>query len=340
MVIIRFGGGVRRLETILPDHPNFAPRLLHDLVPLGTLWENVVMEPRTATHSLGTINLTTGSYFPGGTPEFAEEVIPHVPTIFEVARKQLNLGMTEALVINNYIFGELVGWSRHPDFGATFQPGLMSFYEREKVWIDNKMRGSTLTPRSRDQLELAREWLLKKHYRNDLESDQVIQRYFSEHCREFGQTYARGDELVFDFACDALDLWHPRLLMVNFHDTDYVHWGIPYFYTEGIRRMDAYVWQLHRKLQLDAVYRDNTYLFIAPDCGRSTNPRRFMPYQHHWAGEPGSHELFILCVGPGVAPGRRIRALRQQIDLAPSVGSVLGVRSPFWDGTALDGFET
>ena len=79
---------------------NFAPHLLHGLLPEGTVWENVVNEGGT-THSTGTIHIVTGSYVPGGEPLLGDELTPHAATLFEMARKHLGYTMDESLVVNN-----------------------------------------------------------------------------------------------------------------------------------------------------------------------------------------------------------------------------------------------
>ena len=336
VVIVRFGGGVRRLETIARGHRTFAPHLVNDLLPRGTLWENVEMEPRTTSHTLGTINLLTGSWFPDPMPRGgAEEVVPHAPTLFELARKDLGLPQHEVLVCNNYIHSEQLGFSEHPDFGEDHQPGLLSYYELERTAIDRRLAEPGLTDRDRQRLEDERAQLLFRHYRADARPPEPLLAYFEEHRARYGSHYARGDRLVRDLALASLERFRPRLLAVNFNDTDYVHTGISYFYTRGIQAIDRYTRDIHQALRRDPFYRDDTYLFVVADCGRGTNPRRYMPYQHHEPHEAGSHEVFVYATGPGVGRGTRVDRLRLQVDLAPTVGHLLGVRSAAWEGELL-----
>lgn len=64
VVIIRFGGGVRRRETIDPQH-TYAPYFLHELSKRGTLYTNMEMahiEGVQTSHGEGTLYILTGKY--------------------------------------------------------------------------------------------------------------------------------------------------------------------------------------------------------------------------------------------------------------------------------------
>ena len=90
VVIVRFGGGVRRRETIEPD-TTYAPYLVHRLAPRGVLFENMVMDdaPHVVTsHGQGTLYLLTGRYDELVNQEeqvLGERFEPPAPTLFESA---------------------------------------------------------------------------------------------------------------------------------------------------------------------------------------------------------------------------------------------------------------
>src|SRR5690606_33158767 len=111
-------------------------------------------------------------------------------------------------------------------------------------------------------------------YRRAELTDERIRELFAFHHERHGNRFAPCDALVRDLALLALERLRPRIVLVSFLDTDYVHWGIPRFYREGLERIDRFAWEIWQALERDPFYRDDTYLFVVPDCGRSTNPHR------------------------------------------------------------------
>ena len=64
MIVIRFGGGTRRQETVFPEG-SYSPYFLHELAPSGVLFPNMeisqIQELQTS-HGEGTLNILTGKY--------------------------------------------------------------------------------------------------------------------------------------------------------------------------------------------------------------------------------------------------------------------------------------
>jgi len=363
VILIRFGGGVRRLETIDPNHPNFTPHLLHEMLPEGTVWTDVVVDG-LPNHSTGTVHLTAGRYlhhFPP--PVYRDELVPSGPTIFELARKHLGCTMDEVLYLNgDSIFLELLGWSDHPDYGESFRPGVLSQIEMQGARLRDLIAGAgrrseepggaespldavygspfeASNRSSERRLALWKEqldYLYRRHYRRAGVPNDRIAEFWRQHARLFGNDVPRGDALAFHLASLALQQLRPRLMMVSFQDVDFTHWGIDYVYRNGLNNTDAMTWQLWQLVRNDPYYRDDTYFFVVPDCGRGRNPTRYVPYQHHDTGDVGSDEIFVYAWGPKVGRGVRVDRRKQQVDVPVTIGSLLGVRSPDWEGRELD----
>jgi hypothetical protein len=85
----------------------------------------------------------------------------------------------------------------------------------------------------------------------------------------------------------------------------------------------------------DDEYRDNTVFVIVPDCGRDSNPFAPVPCQHHF-GSRSSHEIFALLFGPGIARGQVVDRPVDQIDLAATVGQIMGFNAECADGSPLE----
>src|SRR4030095_17031509 len=105
VVIIRFGGGVRRLESIVPER-TYAPFVAKDLVRRGTLFPRMEIaqsQVLTPSHGEGTLNLLTGRYDKYQDIEngfLKDRFEARVPTLFEYLRKTFDVAPHQTLIVN------------------------------------------------------------------------------------------------------------------------------------------------------------------------------------------------------------------------------------------------
>ena len=132
-----------------------------------------------------------------------------------------------------------------------------------------------------------------------------------------------------------MNLLKPRLMMINYNDPDYVHWGNMTHYTQGIKVIDQGIRQLVAHTKLDPFYRDNTIFCIVPDCGRDTNPLLSVPCQHHFNSK-SAHEIWCLLFGPGVEKGKVIDKRVDQTQIAGTLGKLMGAPTQFADNNVLE----
>src|SRR5262249_34880610 len=99
VIIVRFGGGARRRETIDPEH-TYAPFLCHEMTKRGVLFPKMEIDSFTPTkgvdtsHGQGTLYIITGKYekYKDITNKFlAERFESKVPTLFEYLRKSYDV---------------------------------------------------------------------------------------------------------------------------------------------------------------------------------------------------------------------------------------------------------
>ena len=142
VIIVRFGGGVRRQETILDGNNTYSPFFLHELTKRGTLFTNMMIdqfEDVNTSHGEGTLYILTGKYekfkdfegkFLGGRFE------SQVPTLFEYFRKEYAIPEHQSLIINgeDRTQEEFYSFSNHHLFGASFRSETLSLY-RFKVYL-------------------------------------------------------------------------------------------------------------------------------------------------------------------------------------------------------------
>src|SRR5678816_2886542 len=105
VIIVRFGGGVRRRETIDPEH-TYSPFLCHELTKRGVLFKKMeidCLEGVETSHGQGTLYILTGrydKYKDVGGKFLGQRFESKVPTVFEYLRKSYDVPEHQALIIN------------------------------------------------------------------------------------------------------------------------------------------------------------------------------------------------------------------------------------------------
>jgi hypothetical protein len=346
IIIIRFGGGVRRLETIDPAH-TYSPYLCHELTKRGVLFPMMdisSLEGIETSHGQGTLYILTGKYEKykdiGGKFLGARFEAP-VPTVFEYLRKKYDVPAHQTLIVNgeDRTDEEFYSFSNHHLFGAHFRSNVLSLY-RFKTFLlrrqveSGKWAGKELEQKRKDLAKL--ESLDYRTKGQDAQGPEILafwerwQRYYGE----TGFVNPRGDRLLTELTIRALKELRPRMIMVNYNDPDYVHWGYMSHYTRGISIMDEGLRQIVSTVEADPEYRDNTVFVIVPDCGRDTNPYADVPCQHHF-GSRSAHEIFALMFGPGIQKGVVVDKPSNQISIAATIGELTGAGAQFAEGHVL-----
>ncbi len=105
VIIVRFGGGVRRAETIA-ERGTYAPYLRHVLAMRGVLIPNMTIAQLNGvdtSHAEGTLNILAGRYraYRDVSTKFLQQHLePSEPTLFEYLRKAFAVPAHQALLIN------------------------------------------------------------------------------------------------------------------------------------------------------------------------------------------------------------------------------------------------
>lgn len=347
VVLVRFGGGVRRQETILPES-TYSPYLLHELAPRGVLFPRMSIdqfEDITTSHGEGTLYLLTGKYqkfrdvegkFLGGRFESS------VPTLFEYLRRSYAVPEHETLIINGEDRSneEFYNFSNAHLFGVQYRSATLSLF-RYKTFLLRRQLAEGCIPDT--QLEDKRKQLAEMEsidYRVSKEQQQAaeIERFWERWRAEYGDSglvNARGDALLTQLAVRAMEQLRPRLMMINYQDPDYVHWGNPSHYFNGVSIIDRGVKQLVDASERLDTYRDNTVFVIVPDCGRDANRAQAVPFQHHFDSK-SAHEIFALVVGKGIDRGRVVDRVVDQTSITATIAEVMGFRAEMAAAPALE----
>jgi len=347
VVLIRFGGGARRRESIDASQRCYSPYLLNKLIPRGVLLPEMQIGSDTETgHGQGTLNLLTGIYdkYKDVDQQFlGERFEARVPTLFEYLRQSHNVPAHQALIVNgeDRTQEEFYTFSNHHLFGVNYKSEVLSLF-RFKRYLLQKQLASGTEKLSGDDLADMRKRLAemdKLDYRtaagaNGRSLTPAIEKFWQDwraHYGDSGYTCPRGDRLLTELASRALRQLRPRLMMVNYNDCDYVHWGNMAHYTSAISIMDQGIRRLVEQVESDEFYRGNTLFIIAPDCGRDDSRLAAVPCQHHF-NTPAAREVFALFFGAGVDQGRVVDSPTEQIQVAATIGQAMGLKTPHAEG--------
>jgi hypothetical protein len=141
------------------------------------------------------------------------------------------------------------------------------------------------------------------------------------------------DNQVYNNLLSIMATFHPRLMIVNFPDTDVKgHTGVWSDYLNALINADNLVYQIWQHIQGgDYGYTaTNTTMFVTNDHGRHTTD-----FSGHGDDCDGCEHIMLLAIGRNVSQGVVINDLRFQIDLAPTIGDLLGFSTPHAVSTSL-----
>lgn len=347
VVLIRFGGGVRRYETI-DEAGTYAPYMRKVLAERAVLIPDMQidrLEGGNTSHAEGTLNLLTGrykAYRDAGSKFLQDRLEPTEPTLFEYLRRAYDIPSHQALLINgeDRPQEEFFTYGLHGHYGIDFRSEMLSLHRFKLYKFARILEEGGLAEDERLAAETALADLQAADAREIVpEQSQPIQTLWARwraHYGDDGFRNPRGDRLLTELSLWALRDLKPRLMMINYQDPDYVHWGNASHYTRAIAIIDDGIRQVVEALDRDEHYRGNTVVVITPDCGRDANPLMSVPFQHHFnSGE--AHDVWAMVLGPGVRGGRVYDRKVDQTAIAATLAQVMGVRAERSEGDVLSG---
>ncbi len=337
VIIVRFGGGVRRRETIDPKHTH-APFFLNTMAKRGVLIPNVTiaqLDGVDTSHAEGTLNILTGRYLgyrDAGSRFLMDRLEPTQPTLFEYFRQAFSVPSHQALLINgeDRPQEEFFTYGVHRHYGISYRSEMLSLHRFKLYKLAQILKAGQGTD---DELAAA-----KKEYDKLLAADArkvdprqsgPIERFWArwrKHYGDSGLVNPRGDRLLTALALRAMAELQPQLMMINYQDPDYVHWGNASHYTRAISVIDEGLARLVKAVDSDPYYRDRTVFVVVPDCGRDANPLLELPFQHHF-NTRSAHEIWALVCGPGIVRDRTLDKAVDQSAIAPTVAAIMGFRA-------------
>jgi hypothetical protein len=350
VIVVRFGGGVRRQETILDPERTYCPFIYHELYRRqgGLLFPNMEidhLEEAVTSHGQGTLYILTGKYEKYEDIEhrfLSDRFEPTSPTFFEYFRRRYNVPAHQCLIVNgeDRISEEFYTFSVCRPYGIDYRSTVLSLY-RFKTYLLRKeiesgqFEGAELENKRRRLTEMENlDYRVENRARV---ATPEMDDFWAKWQAYFGRTgfvNPRGDRLLTTLSLWAIRELRPKLMMINYQDPDYVHWGPRAFYTRALTIIDEGVREIHTAVQNDEEYRDNTVFVIVPDCGRDSNRCMPVPYQHHF----NAHDIFAVVAGPRrYVPHEHLPVdrLQQQTFVARTLGQIMRFDTPLAENRSL-----
>jgi hypothetical protein len=344
VILVRFGGGVRRAETI-DEAATWAPYLRHTLAPRGTFIPDLridKLEGVNTSHAEGTLNLLTGRYLAyRDASEFLNDRLePTEPTLFEYLRSAFDIPSHQVLLVNgeDRPQEEFFTFGAGDHFGIDYRSEMLSLHRYKLYRTKMQLAEGNLADEARLALEEERTRLLTVDPRGATpDPSPEVEAFWARWRQSFGDSgykNPRGDRLLTELSVRAMTELKPRFLMVNYQDPDYVHWGNPSHYTRAIAIIDEGLQRLVSTADADPFYRDNTIFVITPDCGRDANPLAEVPFQHHFNSR-SAHETWAVIFGPGIGKGTIDKPVDQSA-IAPTIAAAMGFAAHRAEGSAVE----
>ena len=350
VIIIRFGGGVRRRETIDPKH-TYAPFLAHRLKKRGVLIPDMMienLEGLDTSHAEGTLNILTGRYFSwrdAGSKILDDRLEPVEPTLFEYFRKAYAVPAHRTLLINgeDRPQEEFFVFARHKHYGIRYRSENLSLYRYKLYKLRKLLAERRGTEEQLNELQAEFDELKSMDYRGvGIRQAREIDRFWRDWRRDYrdsGLINPRGDRLLTELALRAMKSLRPMMMMINYQDPDYVHWGNKSHYTRAISIIDKGLERIVDLADKHPFYRGRTNFVIIPDCGRDANPLTALPFQHHF-NTRSAHEIWALFFGPQIARGKTYDRRFDQSQMAATIGAMMGTPTPRAQGSPIGGIFT
>ena len=318
VVVITFGGGARDQETFAPEGQENIPHLMRELIPQSTFFTQVVNRGILG-HYVATASLATGVY---ETINNFAAVPPEHPTVFEYFRHDQKRPATDAWIVapsNGFNrIGESSNRAYGPDLGATvvLPKHLLAAAAPGGTGFQHLLRDNYETPLYVPELR-----------GNEFELRQLedLLKLSVDDFKANALTLSSPDELSVYIARRLMRQLAPSLLWITLHDIDIAHAGAYSLYIDGIQRTDRLCADIWKAIEGEPEYAGKTTLFILPDFGRdSDEDSSGNGFQHHRTGDALSRTTWMMALGPGIRQGVVYDRRLDSMDLAPTLGAILG----------------
>ena len=350
LVLVRFGGGVRRQDVFGDESTCIAP-FLRALAKKGAyvpgLWND-----HLTRHDCATAYLLTGRYGSrlqsneAGAENLAE--LRRTPLLPESFRAALDLPAYRALAAGtpaSFVGDGALSFgddASHPSLsGDPSLPGAAHVHLANDRMLQVATDVLGLRPASsevqRQFFKDATDAVLAAHPLPHAEltepfRDALVDRLAAN--RPF-VSVAEADEWLMRLVTHTMRRTRPRLVTVGLSTPDLAHRGAWSVYEDAVRRNDLLLERLIEFTSHDPYYRERTDFLIATDCGRGGSSATFAEHDDPFAN-PDHRRVFLVGFGPSFRSGAVIQGRREQVDVAATAARVLGYELDGVDGRTIE----
>jgi hypothetical protein len=141
----------------------------------------------------------------------------------------------------------------------------------------------------------------------------------------------RADSLTHAIVKQKLAADHPALMIINYKGPDEMgHQNNWNGYLAAIKEVDGYADDIWNAIQADDSLKNTTALFIVNDHGRHT-----ADFTSHGDNCDGCRNIMCVVLGPDIRIGFTDTTTREQIDVAPTIASLMGFTVPTSTGNVM-----
>ena len=149
------------------------------------------------------------------------------------------------------------------------------------------------------------------------------------------ESFHSSDLNVLETVIRLMDTCRPSLVLINLAQTDFAgHSGFYDEYVKAVSIADNMVYRLWRKIQSDPFYKDVTDMIVVADHGRNADENG-LGIKVHGDDDHGNRHIPFLAIGPDFKQNEVVAARGDHVDIAPTVGAILGVQMPYVDGRVM-----
>ena len=330
-------GGIRRRESFSPEGVANIPHLYHDLLPQSLFYSQTWNEGVTS-HFNTISSILTGVW--QHVDDWGRQP-PADPTLFHYVQDQLGASPAETWVVtSNKALTANIGPGANVILSKQL---LVEAVERiiqghsQHQRLDRDMLLEELTTVMQDDYERIGWNVASPSAILDPETRQAFLTALANFIHgPDGPT--SGDELTCFVAQEVLRRVSPSVLMVNFSDMEVAHSGVYSLHLAGVRKADRLVYRLWQFLETLPEYKGRTTMVIMNEFGRDPDGSTTNGFFNHRSNTETNRCTWMMVVGQAARRPAMIDRPVRQIDVAPTLGALLGVTCRRSAGSPLSEF--
>ena len=335
-LVLVITGGMRQQETFSEGGKTNIPHLYGTLLPDSLFYYDVRNEGVTS-HFNSISSILTGNW--QRVDDWGNQP-PASPTLFEFARRQLNLSSDEIwMIASNKALTYRIGASDARGFGSPYGANVVFPKALLLAAVEDAIhRGHQSSLADRDKLQREIEAVIQASDYEGLGLDvfgstqplaPALESSVQSAIRQFVHTNAAatGDQLTFFVAVEIMRRYAPSLLVVNFSDVEVAHFGSFAMHLSGIRNTDRLVHELWQEVNANPEYAQKTLMAVVPEFGRDADGSNTNGFFNHRSNSESCRRVWMMCLGQHTAHSQILERTTRLVDVCPSLARWFGCQA-------------